>query len=226
MRKGAKPLLAHHPIPVPIPHVPVGRMRPRHRSNPVSAGLRAGDPAVAIVVVARERIAPTPRCGSGAGPGGSRHGADDRLERRALAAGEDALERRRFAPVDRKSVGLTHVDDPPREPTPIPDRDPLRRILPALLVPVHLGRREREVAEVTREPGPGFGVRGTQAGIVRLNRSDRVPRCPSRTSIRSTAPCRARTRRQGHEQCRARPTGDRDSHASCRTAHNGARGRP
>ena len=38
-------------LPGSIPHVPVRRMRPRHRSNPVPPRFRAGDPPVPVVVV-------------------------------------------------------------------------------------------------------------------------------------------------------------------------------
>ena len=138
------------------------------------ASLLTRDPPVPIVVVPRERILPTRSCGSSTGPRRRRHRADDGLERRALATGENALERLRLTPVDRKPVGLTHVDDPPGEPAPVPVRNPLRRVLPALLVPVHLGRREREVAEVAREPGPGLSVRGAKPRIVGLARGDHM----------------------------------------------------
>ena len=145
------------------------------------ASLLTRDPPVPIVVVPRERILPTRSCGSSTGPRRRRHRADDGLERRALATGENALERLRLTPVDRKPVGLTHVDDPPGEPAPVPVRNPLRRVLPALLVPVHLGRREREVAGRRARTGPG-------SQRPRRKAPNRGPR-----SRRPHARCRSRT---------------------------------
>ena len=91
------PLLAHDPIAIPISHVPVRRVRPRDRGNPVPPRLLARDPPVSIVVVERERIVPGRRCGSGDSLRGRRHRAHNGLERRALAAerGLDATQRRR-----------------------------------------------------------------------------------------------------------------------------------
>ena len=138
------------------------------------ARLRARNPPVPIVVVARERIVPGRRCGSGAGHRGRRHGADDGLERRTVAAGKDVLERLHLAPVDGEPVGLTDLDDTCREPAAIPGGNPLGCVATALLVSVHLGGGEGEVAEVAAEAGLGLGVRGTQSGIVGLARGDHV----------------------------------------------------
>ena len=49
-------LLAHHPVAVPIAHVPVRRMVPPHRGNAVPPRLLAGDAAVAVVVIAHQRL--------------------------------------------------------------------------------------------------------------------------------------------------------------------------
>ena len=70
------------------------------------ARLRTRDATVPIVVVEREGIVPTRRCGSGARPGGRRRRADDGLERRALAPGEDALERVRLTAVDGAAAAV------------------------------------------------------------------------------------------------------------------------
>ena len=124
------------------------------------ARLRARNPPVPIVVVERERIVPNRGCGCSTCPRGRRHKAHDGLERRALATGEDALERLHLAPVDGKPVGPADGDDPCREPALVSGGNPLGGILPAFLVPIHLGRREGEVAEVAAEAGLGVGVRG------------------------------------------------------------------
>ena len=58
-------LLADDPIPVGIAHVPIRWMRARDRRDAVPTGLLAGDPAVAIVVVAREGIITGGRTASG-----------------------------------------------------------------------------------------------------------------------------------------------------------------
>ena len=57
-RSACTRLLAHDPVTIPIAHVAIRRMGPRHWGNPVPARLRTRDPAVSVVVVAGERIVP------------------------------------------------------------------------------------------------------------------------------------------------------------------------
>ena len=49
-------LLADDAIAVAVPHVPVGRVAPRHRRYAMAPGLGAGDSAVAVVGVPGERV--------------------------------------------------------------------------------------------------------------------------------------------------------------------------
>ena len=97
-----------------------------------------------------------------------------RLKRRALARSEDAIERRRFASIDGEPVGAAHLEHARCEPAPVLVRHPLRGVLPALLVPVHPWRGEREVTKVAREPGLGRRVPRAQTRIVGLARSHDV----------------------------------------------------
>ena len=65
--------------------------------------------------------------------------------------GENPFKRRGLAPVHGEPVGALHFEHPPSEPAPVPVRDPLSRVLAALLVAVHPGRGEGEVPKVRRE---------------------------------------------------------------------------
>ena len=60
--------LAHHAVSVAVSHIPIGRMRAVHGRNPVCSRLLAGNPGVAVIVIARERVAPIARVLSGAAP--------------------------------------------------------------------------------------------------------------------------------------------------------------
>ena len=62
--------------------------------------------------------------------------------------------------------------DPGCEPAPVQPQQPLPGILPALLVPVHRGRCQRQVQEVGGEPPPRARVRSTQPAVVRLRCRD------------------------------------------------------
>ena len=54
--KPGRGLLADHPVAVPIPHEPVGRVAARHRRDAVAPRLPAGDAAVAVIVPPGQRI--------------------------------------------------------------------------------------------------------------------------------------------------------------------------
>ena len=107
------------------------------------ACLRAGDHPVSVVVVQSQRVVPAGRRRRGAGPRRGRHRANDGLESHALTPGEDAFERIRLAPVDYEPVRKADLDDLAGEPAPVPVRDPLGSVLPALLVPVHLTQHRK-----------------------------------------------------------------------------------
>ena len=47
--------LAHHAVIVPVINVRIGDMAPVHRGDTVRAGFRAGDAAIAVVVVEDKR---------------------------------------------------------------------------------------------------------------------------------------------------------------------------
>ena len=114
-------------------------MRARDRRDAVPTGLLAGDPAVAIVVVARERVVTDATTTVGTARGRSGRRAHHRLKRRALAGTEDSIEGRRFSPIDGEPVGPADLEHPCCEPATVAGRDPLRGVLAALLVAVHPG---------------------------------------------------------------------------------------
>ena len=117
--------------------------------------LLARDPAVAVVVVAGERIV-TCRCrGSGFSRACRRGRARDERHLRAVATGENPFECRGLAPIDGEAVGTVDLEDATGEPAFVPFRDPLTGVLAALLVAVHLRGSECEVPEVPGEPCPG-----------------------------------------------------------------------
>ena len=83
-------------------------------------------------------------------------------KRGAAAPSEDSIERRRFAPVDGKTVSPADVDHTACEPAAVPVRDPLGCVLTALLVTVDPRRCQSEIAKVARKPAPGLDVPGAQ----------------------------------------------------------------
>ena len=84
-------------------------------------------------------------------------------EHRALAPSENPIEHRRFAPIDGETMGTTNLEHPRCEPAPVPSRDPLGGVLAALLVAIHPGRRQREVANVAGQARPGLAIARAQS---------------------------------------------------------------
>ena len=130
--------LAHDPFPVAIPRVPIRRMGTRHRCNVMPPRLRAGDAAVPVVVAERECIVPVRGWESGAGARDGRRCAHDGLQRSASARSKNMLERRGLGPVDGEPVGPAHLDAPPCELAPLPRRQPMAGVPPALLEEIDL----------------------------------------------------------------------------------------
>ena len=161
-------LFADDPVAVAVAHEPVRGVRTVHGRDPVPARLLARDPAVAVVVVAGERIVPGRCRGSGLSRACRRCRARDEIHLRAVASGEDPIERRGLAAVDGEAVGSLHLEHSPREPAPVPVRQPLARVPAGFLVAVHLRGGEGEVPEVLGELPSRPPVRRAQSGIVPL----------------------------------------------------------
>ena len=165
-------LLADHAIPVAVAHVPVRRVRAVHRRDPMATSHLAGDPAVPVVVEPREDLIACTGARATTGIRRGRSRAHHRVHRDARAPAQDPLKRRGLGAVDSEPVVALRLEDPSREPAPVPVREPLRRVLAGLLVTVHLGGGEGEVLEIPSEPRPSRPVRRAKAGIVSLARRD------------------------------------------------------
>ena len=187
-------LFANHPVSIPVPHEPVGRMLPVHRRDAVLPRLLARDSSVPVRVPLAQRVACAWRCC-----------ARCRLSHLRLSFGhdhfgrdatrQDALQSLSLPPVDRQPVLPLHRDDPAREPAAVHPRHPLAGVLPALLVSVHRRRRQRQVPQVGREPVLRGRVCNSQPAVVSFGRSrgDVFVRCLSLGGWRSGVPCTGRT---------------------------------
>ena len=91
-----------------------------------------------------------------------------------LALGEHGFQCARLAPVDGENVLLPHLDDPTCKPAPVPFRQPLGRVLVALLVPIHPRTGERQIQRVVGEPALGVRAGGAQPAVMRLGTSHDV----------------------------------------------------
>lgn len=157
-------------------------MPARHRCDPVPARLGARDAAVAVVVVAPERIA----VAVAARPCRRRHGrcrGRRRLRGRALvgehhggaaAAAQHAAGGVGLGLVHREIVLALHLHDLVHVPALVQRRQPLRQVLVDLLVPVHAGAGQGEVEQVAGEGAFGVAVPAAQAAVVRLAAGDDV----------------------------------------------------
>ena len=144
-----------------------------NRRNAVGPRLRAGDPAVSVIVVHRERVGVRGRTRS---PAGSRRRLDlwwsgdhDQLERRA--AGQNCIECRGFLGIYRQTVFSLYLNDASGIPAQVQVRQPLGGVLAALLVTVDARARECEVQQVGRKLPPRRIGGGAQAAVVGLGAS-------------------------------------------------------
>lgn len=144
---------AHNPVAILVTHVAVRWVIVANRSDAVAARLLAGASAVAVVVVAGERVA-VPR-----GPGRpfpvepGRCVTDHRVHLRACAPGENPFKDVSLAPVDGEPVCPADIHDTGGKPTAIAFGQPLPGVLAAFAVAVHTRRGKGEVAKVRGEPG-------------------------------------------------------------------------
>ena len=99
---------------------------------------------------------------------------DHRLHRGARAAGENPFQHVGLPTVDGETIGPADLDDAGREPALVAGRQPLRRVVAALLATVHVRAGEGEVAKVPGEPCPGCAVPGAQPRVMGLARRHHV----------------------------------------------------
>ena len=78
------------------------------------------------------------------------------------------------APVDGEAVGAIHLDDPGREPAPVPGGEPFAGVLAGLLVAVYPGRGEGEVSEVPGKSGLRHTIGRAELRVVRFACRDHV----------------------------------------------------
>ena len=172
---GAPRLFTHHAIAVPIIHVDVCGMTGVDGGNAMPACLRAGDAAVAVVVIELEGAATSfTRKDRGRwcewGPDGSR--------RRPLTPMHSpsgyAFQHVSFTWVDGEGIALAHLDDAARKPAVVEVREPFRRVLRALMGAVDRGAGQGQVEQVTGKLPPGGGVRRAQPAVMGLRAGDDV----------------------------------------------------
>ena len=165
---GAPHLFTHHAIAVPVIHVDVCGMTGVDGGNAMPACLRAGDAAVAVVVIELEGTATSLTGGNGdRRRDGSRTEVVDVHGRRCTPR-QDAFQHVSFTRVDGEGVALAHLDDAARKPAVVEVREPFRCVLRALVGTVDCGAGEGQVEQVTSKLTPGGVVRRTQSAVMGL----------------------------------------------------------
>ena len=97
-----------------------------------------------------------------------------RDHRYRTASRQQAFQDPDLSPVDREVVLPSYLDDTTRKPAPVPFRQPLGRVLVALLVPIHPRTCERQIQRVVGEPALGVRAGGAQPAVMRLGTGHQV----------------------------------------------------
>ena len=177
------------------PH-PSCRDRPDASHEPAAIPCRRASAQVIlpvpVVIVERQGIGPLARRYGSGGRSRRRPSSRTRSGSRVVLSHDERIDS--SAAASRRSTvspytRLTATTRPANQQR-IPVRDPVGRVLPALLVAVHLRGCQREVPKVPGELGLGRRVRSAQSGIVCLAGSHDVfdislaSRCETRAGVR------------------------------------------
>ena len=152
--------LTHDAITIAVSHVGISWMVTMHRGNAVCAGLRAGDPAVAVVV---------PLCDLGRQFAGRSTRIDTRCHGSATtdkgcrgAGRQHVVEGGGLTAINSQAVFLADANYPVRKPAPVPVRQPFGGVTGAFLSSIHPRTGQGQVQEVRGETPARLGRGGTQ----------------------------------------------------------------